>query len=323
MHVFKAIGFALLILFSGCYSGMEYVVHGSTTETETETIIKYIVTEPEADIWIDSFTQVEAYEAIDIVWVIDGSCSMIAHQTRLLTGIEHMMNNLPPDVNWRLKMITAGDGSRTSQPTTFPLTRGDDIDDALQMYNQLPNDGQEKGFDAIKNYITKDSYAQTWMRDDAALLVVFVSDEREQSTMTTADFITWYNWTRPSIYLSFIGNVETEDSVCPYTTNFSTIGRKYMDAVNHYSGTIIDICESDWSAGVDDATQNIEPIEEWELTHVPYVDTLVVFEDNSPMDPSDWTYDPTDNMVKFTTTPAENALIEIGYAIKYYNMPSS
>ena len=323
MHAFKTIFFTLLVLFSGCYSGMEYVVHGSTTETETETIIKYIVTEPEADIWIDSFTQVEAYEAIDIVWVIDGSCSMIAHQTRLLSGIEHMMNNLPPDVNWRLKMITAGDGSRISQPTTFPLTRGDDIDDALQMYNQLPHDGQEKGFDAINNYITKDTYAQTWMRSDAALLVVFVSDEREQSTMTTTDFITWYNWVRPTTYLSFIGNVETEDSVCPYTTNFSTIGRKYMDAVNHYSGTIIDICEIDWSAGVDDATQNIEPFEEWELTHVPYVDTLVVFEDNAPMNPAHWNYDTAANMVEFTVTPPENSLIEIGYAIKYYNMPPS
>ena len=323
MHVFRSLLFSLLVVFSGCYSGMEYVVHGSTTETETETIIKYIVTEPEADIWIDSFTQVEAYEAIDIVWVIDGSCSMVAHQTRLLAGIEHMMNNLPPDVNWRLKMITAGDGSRISQPTTFPLTRGDDIDDALQMYNQLPNDGQEKGFDAIKNYITKDSYAQTWMREDAALLVVFVSDEREQSTMTTADFITWYNWTRPSIYLSFIGNVETEDSVCAYSTNFSTIGRKYMDAVNHYSGSIIDICESDWSAGVDDATQNIEPIEEWELTHVPYVDTVVVFEDNAPMNAAHWSYNAVDNMVEFTVTPPENSLIEIGYAIKYYNLPPS
>jgi len=323
MHVFRSLLFSLLVVLSGCYSGMEYVVHGSTTETETETIIKYIVTEPEADIWIDSFTQVEAYEAIDIVWVIDGSCSMVAHQTRLLAGIEHMMNNLPPDVNWRLKMITAGDGSRISQPTTFPLTRGDDIDDALQMYNQLPNDGQEKGFDAIKNYITKDSYAQTWMREDAALLVVFVSDEREQSTMTTTDFITWYNWTRPSIYLSFIGNVETEDSVCAYTTNFSTIGRKYMDAVNHYSGSIIDICESDWSAGVDDATQNIEPVEEWELTHVPYVDTVVVFEDNAPMNPGHWSYNAVDNMVEFTVTPPENSLIEIGYAIKYYNLPPS
>jgi len=321
MLAFKHLLLAACLVLAGCYSGMEYVVHGSTTETETETIIKYIVTEPEADIWIDSFTQVEAYEAIDIVWVIDGSCSMMAHQTRLLAGIEHMMNNLPPDVNWRLKMITAGDGTRITQPTTFPLTRGDDIDDAMAMYNALPNDGQEKGFDAIKNYVQTDAYARSWMRDDAALLTVFVSDEREQSTQTVADFVSWYGWLRPSVYLSFIGNVETEDSVCSYQTNFSTIGRKYMDAVNSFSGTIIDICETDWSAGVDDATQNIEPIEEWELTHVPYVDTIVVFEDNAPMDPADWTYDAVGNVIEFSETPAENALVEIGYAIKYYNMP--
>ena len=321
MTVFRNV---LLIVFSvllmSCDNGIDYVIHGGEGEVETETIIKYIVTEPEADIWIDSFIQIEAYEAIDIVWVIDGSCSMMSHQTRLLAGIEHMMNNLPPDVNWRLKMITAGDGSYVTQPTTFPLTRGDDIADAMNMYNQLPNDGQEKGFDAIKNYVTLDVYAKTWMRSDAALLVVFVTDEREQSPMTTTDFINWYAWLRPSVYLSFIGNVDTEDSICPYKTNYSTIGRKYMDAVSHFSGTIIDICETDWSAGVDDATQNIEPIVEWELTHVPYVDTLVVFEDNAPMDSSKWTYSAVDNLIEFSTTPPENSLIEIGYAIKFYKL---
>jgi len=323
MHAFKNIFLVCVLFLTGCINGIDYVVVGGEPETETETIIKYIVTEPEADIWIDSFVQVEAYEAIDIVWVIDGSCSMMQHQTRLLAGIEHMMNNLPADVNWRLKMITAGDGTRITQPTTFPLTRGDDIDDALYMYNQLPNDGQEKGFDAIKNYVTTDTYAQSWLRPDAALLVVFVSDEREQSTMTTTDFTTWYSWARPSVYLSFIGNLPPEDSICPYTTNFSTIGRKYIDAVTFYGGSIIDICETDWSAGVDDATQDIEPIEEWELTHVPYVDTIVVFEDNSPMDPAKWLYNAVDNTVEFSAPPPENAWVEIGYAIKYYNMPSS
>ena len=35
------------------------------------------------------------------------------------------MNNLPPDIDWRLKMITAG-GLAVQQSTTFPLTQGAD-----------------------------------------------------------------------------------------------------------------------------------------------------------------------------------------------------
>jgi len=46
----------------------------------------------------------------------------------------------------------------------------------------------------------------------------------------------------------------------------------------------------------------------------------VVFEDNAPMDSSKWTYSAVDNMIEFSTTPPENSLIEIGYAIKFYKL---
>jgi len=320
MMGFKRLFLFLFLSISGCYNGIDYLVVGGTTETETETIIKYIVNDPEVDIWIDSFTQVAAYEDIDILWVIDGSCSMIRHESALLSGIEHMMNNLPIDINWRLKMITAGDGSRLTQSTTFPLTRGDTVSDAVAMYNQLPADGGEEGFASVQDYIMNDAYAQTWLRYDAALLVVFVSDEREQSIITVPAFISWYGAQRPEVYLSFIGNVDAADSVCSWAPSFDMIGRKYMDAVNYFGGTIVDICESDWSAGVDDATQNIVPIDEWELTHIPYEDTVVVFEDGQKMDPLSWNYDPATNIVQFIDRPLEGALVEIGYGIRYYSV---
>jgi len=314
MTVFRTLFFALLFL-GGCDNGIDYVVHGAG-ETETE----YIVVEPDAEIWIDSFVQSASYDEVDILWVIDGSCSMLQHQTNLLSGIELMMDSLPPDVNWRLKMITTGDGRAVKQPQTFPLTRGDDIADALAMYQDLPPDGMEKGFDAVKNYITLDPYAQTWMRPTAALLTVFVSDEQEQSTQTAPDFIAWYQTLRSNAFASFIGNVEIADSICTRPPAPVDVGRKYMDVVTYFLGTIIDICETDWSAGVEDATQKIDPVEDLELTHEPYPHTVVVFENGSPMDTSKWTYIKADNIVEFDPIPLEGTLVEVGYAVKYYNL---
>lgn len=311
MTAFRILVVFLFSMLVGCDNNFDYVIHGQGEK-------EYIVTEPDADIWIQSFTQPAAYDQIDILWVIDGSCSMMQHKSSLLTGIEVMMNSLPTDVNWRLKMITTGDGRAVPQPQTFPLTRGDTIQDALDMYNALPPDGMEKGFSAIFNYITLDAYAQTWLRPDAALLAVIVSDEEEQSTMSAVDFQAWYQGIRPNTFLSFIGNVKAEDSVCHFAPRPADVGTKYMNAVNYFLGTIVDICESDWSPGVEDATQKIEPFDEIELDHEPYKKTITVFEDGVPMDTAKWTYIEADNLIEFDPIPPNGSLVEVSYAVKYY-----
>ena len=313
MTAFRVALIFLFSMFASCDNNFDYVIHGQGEK-------EYIVSEPDAEIWVESFLQPESYEKIDILWVIDGSCSMMAHRSTLLNGIELMINDLPTDVNWRLKMITTGDGGAVKQPQTFPLTRGDTITDAFHMYNALPNDGMEKGFDAVKNYITLDPYAPTWLRPDAALLTVIVSDEEEQSNMSAVDFQAWYQSTRQTVFLSFIGNIYPEDSVCTYPPRLLDVGVKYMDATNYFSGVIIDVCQPDWTAGVSDATQKIDPFEEIELTHEPYKQTIVVFEDGKIMDTAKWTYIEADNTVEFDIIPNEGVLVEIAYSVKYYNL---
>ena len=107
MQVFKFICAVFILLTMASCADQEYALVIGTTETET--IIEYVEVEPDTEIWIDSFVQVGAFDEIDILWVIDKSCSMQQHDASLLDGVEAMMNNLPTDVNWRLKMITAGD----------------------------------------------------------------------------------------------------------------------------------------------------------------------------------------------------------------------
>jgi len=212
-------------------------------------------------------------------------------------------------------MITAG--GITLQTTTFPLTRGDTATDALDMLNALPSDGYERGFDAVKNYVTADAYASTWLRPDASMLVVFVSDEEEQSTMTVNDFAMWYENLRNGVYMASIVNVETADSVCANPPYSSMIGSRYMEATDYFAGNIIDICEEDWGTAVEEATNQIEPYEEYMLTHIPYKDTVVVFADGIMY--IDWHFDEADNKVYFDTLPDEGVHIEIGYEVKEYS----
>ena len=313
MQVFKYIIAALgLLIMTSCVD-QEYALIIGSTETETETI--YVEVEPDTEIWIDSFTQVGAFEEIDILWVIDKSCSMNSHNAALLDGVEAMMNSLPMDVNWRLKMITAG--SWATQATTFPLTRGDTVQDAVNMLNALPIDGSETGFDAIKDYVMTDTYAQTWLRHDAAFLVVFVSDEEEQSSMSVGDFNMWYEYFRKSVYMASIVNVEAADSVCDWAPAGNMIGYRYIESTDYFAGNVIDICEEDWGTAVEEVTNEIEPHEDYMLTHIPYEGTIVVFADGVPY--SHWHFDSSDNRVYFDVVPAEGVLVEIGYDVKEYN----
>jgi len=78
---------------------------------------------------------------------------------------------------------------------------------------------------------------------------------------------------------------------------------------------VVDICDEDWAPGVQAATAQVEPHEEWELTYTPIEDTLIVFVDF--MEFTDWTYNASTNSVEFDVIPAEGSLVEIGYVIDY------
>ena len=228
-----------------------------------------------------------------------------------MAGIEAMINALPK-TNWRLNIIST-DSNYSVSEEQFPLVPGDTIDDAKALYNSISGGTREDGFESVHDYIEENSYASTWLRDDASLLVVFVSDEDDQSLhdmLSLDDFIDWYTDQRETVFLSSIVNLDPADSSC----NTSTVntGDRYIDATNYFSGIIIDICSDDWSTGVSDATKQVDPYEEWTLAYTPIEDSIRIFYDGVVN--SGWTYDSTTNVVDFTgNMPESGVLVEISY----------
>ena len=274
------------------------------------------------DVWVDSFDQPYTIDGIDIVWLIDKSGSMNQHAGRVVAGIEQMMLALPPS-GWRLGITTMA-WQNASNTQEFPLVPGDSVQDAWDAYNNTGNIGLEAGFDALYAYLIENTYNQSWLRPDAGLLVVFVSDEEEQSSrdFTSSpgglqDFINWYGNQRPSVFLASIINLPSSESLCNNSHHWSYTGQRYIDATNAFGGVVVDICAEDWATGVQAATTQVEPYEEWELTFTPIVDTLIVFVDTVEMPADEWQYNATTNSVEFLVIPPEGALVEIGYVIDY------
>lgn len=296
--------------------------------TETETVVETVIEEVEVEvpvyievevpvnegeIWIDSFTQHMSVDGIDILWVIDKSGSMSRFNAELLAGIEAMMLALPA-ADWRLVIISA-DPTDSITSTEFPLVPGDDILDAEGMLSTLPMGPWEEGFNSVYEYINYNPYSSTWMRPDAGLLVVFVSDEEEQSDVEypmPSDFLSWYTSLRMgSVFMASVVNQEASVSLCPFSPSPIDVGERYMEATATMGGVVVDICDTDWSHGVTDATHSIEPYEELILTHKAEADSIRVFINGSLN--HDWYYAETTNTVHFTITPSAGQLVEIGY----------
>ena len=322
LHALPSFFLLLLLLLNGC--GSDYTILSRETvvevvkEVEIPVYIEVEVDSPAGDVWVDSFIQSSSVNGIDILWVIDTSGSMNDDETALLNGIAAMMAALPP-AGWRLVMIPATPGN-ASQSQQFPLVPGDDIYDAEVMLGSMLRGGGEAGFESVYDYIIDNPYSNTWMRYDAALLVVFVSDEEEQSSPfpNVSDFTSWYGNLRPSVFLSSIINLPEGLSSCH--PNPAHVGDRYMEATQYFNGVVIDICGADWGPGVSAASSLVEPIEELPLTHPPLEDTVRVFIDGQ-LD-SQWTYDPVGNRVFFTIIPPGGSLVEIGYIIDPATVPS-
>ena len=264
--------------------------------------------DPNEDIWVDSFIQPSTMDGVDILWVIDTSGSMHDDEPRLLAGIEAMMNSLPAQ-GWRLNMIS-NSPPHVHNDAQFPLVPGDDLEDAKAMFYNMTGGVYEQGFDALEAYLYHNPYANQWMRNDAALLVVFVSDEEDQSNQSVGDFINYYAGLRDHVFLASIVHLDPAESMC--NGSWYNTGQNSIDATQHFGGVVVDICSEDWAPGVQDASAQVEPYEEYELTHKPSdKNEIFVFIDGVPN--YDWYYNQTDNTVYFTITPQSNELVEIAY----------
>ena len=285
-------------------------------ETDTAIVTQYVsdTSEEFYPIWVDSVVQPATSNGIDIIWVIDPSGSMNDDRPRILAGINAMLEALPLNVAWRLAIISADDNiSKVS--TDFPLLPGDGTLEAQAMYSSAVVGFFEEGFAALTAYVEENSFSSSWLRHDAALLVVFVSDEDDQSNIypLAIDFALWYEDLRPSVHLATINHLDPVVSDC--NTRAIDIGHRYMAAANYFSGQIIDICSNDWSAGVQDATAQVQPFTSVSLSNEPvYDDQIFVFVDGAIW--PHWIYDVGSNEIKFTVVPLEGSLIEIAY---YYD----
>ncbi len=151
---------------------------------------------------------------------------------------------------------------------------------------------------------------QGFMRTDALLHIIMVSDEPEQSSGSWSTYVSQIQAKKGST-----SNVKLSAVAGDYPggCGSAAAGTGYYEAVQATGGEFLSIC-SDWSAMVEDLADASVQLSEYELSHTADADTITV-RVNGTQDSSSWYFNPDSNSVIFTTAiPEGGDTVRITYS---------
>lgn len=271
----------------------------------------------------DNFTQNDdEYGNVDILWVVDNSGSMGDEQASLATNFNVFIDRfLDQDINFKMGIVTtdprAGFAGVPVANSLDLLTYAEAQNDEAAFVTNFMNmvqvgingSGTEKGLYTSKTFF--DNYAASWLRDDAYLAVIYVSDEEDQSADTTANYVNYLKSLK-----SNPGKVKAHAIVDRDGTqlNGPTSGSvRYQEVANGTNGSISEIT-SNFGDTLDDISEQIVQLSQsFTLTSQAVDGTIRVFVDS--VENFDWTYNAGLNAIQFDSdsVPSSGADIQVRY----------
>ena len=306
-------------------------------------------------------------DQVDILWVVDDSNSMQLEQTLLGTGFTTFAQELEfTNTNFHLGVITTDfdydDPDRgklvgeTGCPAVIDLNtecaNPDNPSEIWDYRNVFINraqvgtggSGKEKGLEAARFALSANMTTganRGFLRPEANLLVVFVSDEEDcsdagalegqeseacytqmEQLTPVGEFVTFFEGLKETpdmVQLSGIVGPEDASSICDETT---LPGDRYIEASRLTGGIWGSICETDWSPMLYDLGLNAVGIfETFQMEHGAVPGTLVVKIDGEVVPESEldgYTYDDEAKSITFhgIYVPERGATITAEYDIE-------
>jgi len=258
---------------------------------------------------IDSFYQQSPPEHLDVLIILDTSGSMNDNYDSVSAGVELLRIDIEQlTSDYRIGYIN------TSLRETYfngPYDQNSSILDMLMAPYTLGEDRTEEAFAAMYEFTTQTPEGADFFRDGADKLLIFVSDEDEQSSIPTNIFYDWLRSEFSEVQQDVVTIVLTEESTCD-SSYTNMIGTKYIELSTRFYKEAVDLC-SDWSLWLADSTFLVGIVDEIPLTRIPVIESLVVYLNGTEI--TEWNYDAAANMILLDFEPSPGDLIEVGYVI--------
>lgn len=206
-----------------------------------------------------SFDNVDVFrqnppEKVDVLLVVDNSCSMQPYQSALGRNFDQFISwFIEADVDYQIGVVTTdmeranAERGRISQPYITAET-----DNASAQFSQIVNvgvngSGYEMGLEAAAAALLDTTSNAGFLRDDASLSIIMVSDEEDASPRGVNDYINSFfevKGARNRSVFNASALVAIDTDRCPGDPSIgaSTQGTRYMDVARQTGGVVADMC---------------------------------------------------------------------------------
>ena len=281
--------------------------------TSPDIIIKdtsEVVAPPEVEVVVEHFVQPDKPENLDVLFVIDTSCSMSDNFENVSIGLDILRDDIETlTYDYQIAMINS---SLKEEYFVGPFnTYSNSLDIYMAPYF-LGRDTFEEPFTSLYQF-TSTPEGSLFLRPDVDKLYIFVSDEPEQSIIPVHMFKEWMDEYHSEVQhdIVVIGINDNSPEDCKQYFNLSEDDEnRFLIFANYYNKMIIDIC-GDFQLALADSSFLLTPITYKNLSKQPIEDSIVVYKDGVLQ--QNWYYLSSTNTVYFEFEIEPNSIIKIGY----------
>ena len=270
---------------------------------------------------------------LDLLLLVDDSCSMATKQSRLADGADELLTALDAaDIHVGVITTDMMDPAKTGK-----LQPGPDgalwLDDTTLLADQIrwlestgqpgtAGSGTEEGLDAVQSALNSAldpfGYNAGFLRDGADLGIILISDEEDFSLKAdplSVDVFIQATWLPPAVVS--VHAIAGGPVMCG--PDWLSYGAYYLDLATMYGGELVSICDADWQDDLTIMGDAMLPLiggDTVVLAEVPDPATIAIVATEpggtivTPLAPADWVFDLLGNAILFTgyQPPAGTAL---------------
>jgi len=264
----------------------------------------------QTEVVVEHFVQPDKPDNLDVLFVIDTSCSMSDNFENVSIGLDLLRDDIETlTYDYQIGMINS---SLIGDYYIGPFdTTSTSVDIFMAPYF-LGRDNREEPFASLYQF-TSTPEGQEFLRPNVDKLYIFVSDETEQSIIPVAMFKEWMDDYHSEVQhdVVVIGISDASPEECKQFFNLrENEENRFLVFANYYNKMIIDIC-GDFQLALADSSFLLNPITHKNLDQTPIQDSIVVYKDGVIQ--QDWYYLTTTNTVYFEFEIEPNSIIKIGY----------
>ncbi|MES2644892.1 MAG: choice-of-anchor D domain-containing protein [Myxococcota bacterium] len=261
--------------------------------------------------------------ASDILFVIDNSSSMGNEQASLAANFEFFAAGLVAlEVDYQLAVITVDDPEFQGTARGVPIIT-EDTDDVVAEFIAQTNVGLISGVTESPSEMAYQSTSSggdagpgsDFLRDDARLAVIVVSDEPDYSPEEWAFYLAHFQGLKADVDDVVVHAISGD---WPSGCGDASATDKVYQMTVETGGLYLSVCAADWASHLEALVEaSSADLTSFELTEEPVPETIVVRVDGITTTVG-WTYDAVGRSVDFDEShiPDGGSTIEVEYALQ-------